>query len=382
MDLQTARTKAAALLGTATQPDHGPALVDLEDGVTGTHPFMERKEPSGFAEPEVLYFGLTQLLDLRGGERGDKVAWTIPFEFRGVHFAFELRKYGLRFMCERSRVSDPIVREVYGRARSLANIATQHLEAVQVPLQLKSGNVTFPNYFAALDRRYRFFREEALASFPAAPIVTPENIRDLDFAPYFAAQDRADDLATACVDAYFSRMDHLLVLSLGFIGDVVERGALMDFLSGNWTTKVLEQLEPGDDPPLKKLYDDLNTLRREWRNPWAHGGFKSKGASFYFHVPRVGALPVTLSSDERRTIDLQATEPDFQHALATFDHCDRLLAEGKLKYAFQWAESGLDLAVDADSRSGLRAAMSSQEAFDAFLDGVGRRQDMLENVDY
>jgi hypothetical protein len=382
MELETARAKAAQLLGAATQSSHTGDLVDVQDGVTGAHTFMVRKTPAGFAVPAVLYFGLTQLLDLQEGERGDKVVWTIPFEYKGVQFAFELRKSGLRFMCDRERILESLVAEVVGRARSLCRIAAQHLDAEHVPPQLKSGNVTFPNYFGALEHRYRFFRAQAEASFAAVPVVTADNARDIDAAALSEMLDRAGDIATACIDAYFSRIEHLLILSVAFTGDVVDRGELLEFLRASWTTKVCTQLKPGEDAELGNLYEELVTIRREWRNPWAHGGFKSGGASFYFHVTGVGVLPVALSWDERRILDLATPEHSFTRAVEAFDAFDRLLRQGKLEHAFRWAESGLDLAVDAESRADIRAAMRSREAFDAFVDGVALRRDMEANVEF
>ena len=383
IDLKTARARAATLLGEATQPTTAPGLIDVDGGGPGEHSFMQGKTPSGLGESGLLYFGLTQLLDLTECERGDKVAWSIRFEFRGRHFAFELRKFGLRLRSDDGERGDPLLREVHWRARALARIAARHLASVHVPAQLQAGTVTIPNYFDALEWRYRFFRDQAEALFASLPVLTAANVLEVDLSAYNETSSRAGAFATSCIDAYLSRVDHLFVLSLAFTGDVVERGGLLEFLGASWSKKFCEQLKPGDDPRIAKLYEELVTLRREWRNPWAHGGLKSGGASFYFHAPGVGALPVSLSKSEGRQImDLETPERNFNRALELFDEFDEVLEHDKLRYTYRWARSGLDLPVDAGTRQQARDAMRSPEDFEDFVEGVGRHRDMVDNVEY
>ena len=83
--------------------------------------------PGGFPFPGLILFGFTELLGLTPYGPQEKLRWGLDFEFRGAIFAFELRKFGLRFSCERAHLDAPVVREVIGRTRGRMDVVENYL---------------------------------------------------------------------------------------------------------------------------------------------------------------------------------------------------------------------------------------------------------------
>jgi hypothetical protein len=80
--------------------------------------------------------------------------------------------------------------------------------------------------------------------------------------------------SVAMVDAFFSRLEHMLVLLRAFCGTPMRDSKLTALLGMAWDdkTKVLVDV---DDPSMQKLYSDLKRIKKRVRNPFAHGGVEN-----------------------------------------------------------------------------------------------------------
>jgi hypothetical protein len=298
MDLDEARLQAKSLFGDVGPPTRS-LLVEVGRREGSGKGFLEQLEtmtPKGFPLPGLLLFGLTQLLDLSDDGPGEKVRWTVRFALRGATFGFELRKFGLRMLCEPANLDTPITKEVLGKARALTNIVEQYLSESYILAQIKAGNVTMANLYSRLDERYRFLREQAEVAYARPP--PPPETGESEFTTWYhqdlGRPDREGGaLATAAVDAYFSRIDHLFCLAAAFRSGPLPCASIVEFLGSNWPSKARAILNL-QLPAAKTFYDKLVNVREEWRNPLAHGGFLSGGGSLYFHLPNVCALPARL----------------------------------------------------------------------------------------
>jgi len=273
-----------------------------------------------------------------------------------------------------------------GRCRGLTDIVEAYLTDELVEKQMADGNITVENLYERLDFRYRFLREKAEAYYatPPPPPETGQSDSGGTWTRYDPGKPQREGgaLATAAVDAFFSRSEHLFLLAYGLLGGGRRAVSVLDFLSSNWPAKARVILDLSD-PKAKNLYDALLGIRERWRNPLAHGGFLSGGGSFYFHVPGVGALPAQL----RRTpsgvkFGFRLTEKSFAEIARLFDEFDSYLAAGPLRHAVKWAAAGLDVAFDGESRSTYLKAMQSDEAFDDFLQWSSMDADRHDNMDY
>ncbi len=249
MNLEEARRLAAEIFGEARPSSgHRPLIeVGRREG-EGKGFYAQLMTPPGFTIPELLLFGFVQLLGFESYGPEEKMRWGVIFDFRDQRFAFEYRKFGLRFLCEPSILDSPLVEDVLGRARGLARLVERFLADGYVAQQLAQGLVTIQNLYPRLDFRYHYLREQAQAAYrrPKPRPVTTETA----FGPAITLDPKRPEreggaLANAAVDAYFSRQEHLFVLSAGFIDHILAQEDLIDFLGSNWSTKARRALDLG-----------------------------------------------------------------------------------------------------------------------------------------
>ena len=390
MDLSSARERAFEILGGACSPTREPdGFVELGRHEGEGKGFLEQLQsmtPPGFPIPDLVFFGLTQLLDLPFYGPEEKMRWGVAFEFRGAIFAFELRKFGLRFLCEPANLDSRLVTEVLGRARGLTDVVESYLADELVPNALASGQVTVPNLYSQLDRRYLFLRAKALDAYAQPPPAPESGVSKggSRWTRFDAGRPEREGgaLATAAVDAFFSRSEFFFVVASAMREAPMVDGGLQAILMAGWQDRARLLLDLRD-PATKGLYDELVAIREEWRNPLAHGGLHVGGASLYFHVPGVAALPFRL----RRTpggvkARFRLNEESFESILRVFDRFDDALSVGPLRFAKKWAESGLDVAFDEKSLSEYRGAMESDAVFGEYIEYMSGMADMHANMDY
>lgn len=388
MNLVEARAAARHQLGDASALVRPAPMIELGRRETEGKGFFEAiaaMTVKGFPIPELILFGFSELLGFTPDGPGEKVRWTIAFEFRGVGFIYELRKLGLRLLIEESSIDSPIVKEVLGRTRALTDIVECHLTTEVLPKQLVAGAIVVSNSFSFLSKRCLFLRKEAFAAYGRPP-PPPEKVLGQGFTATVSHAGvptfEGGSLAAAAVDAYFSRLELLFVIASAFHPNALGGEGVAVFLNKKWADRAISLLDL-QDASVKKLYDRLSAVRENWRNPLAHGTFQSGGASLYVQVPGIGALPARL----RRTpagvqAGFQLSSESFESICGLFDEFDANLAQGPLRFGLRWAESGLDIAFDSDSLAQYRAAMVSDEEFEEFLDGTARATDRHDNMDY
>jgi hypothetical protein len=73
---------------------------------------------------------------------------------------------------------------------------------------------------------------------------------------------------------------------------------------------------------------------------------------------------------------------DFDVLTKTFSYVDDWLRTSKASYGIRWAEGGLDVAFDEDSRAKYLAAMASEDEFDEYLERESMRADMIANFEF
>lgn len=97
--------------------------------------------------------------------------------------------------------------------------------------------------------------------------------------------------SVAMVDAFYSRLEHQLILLRAFHGRPLTQGELKAFLSLNWDEKIRAFIDVDANAATQKLYSQLKQLKERIRNPFSHGGVENDGGSLFVHAPSIGALP-------------------------------------------------------------------------------------------
>jgi hypothetical protein len=343
-----------------------------------------------FPVPELV---LITLRDGLGCERFgpfEKCRWSVPVVYRGVPFAFEYRKCGLvaQTVTNESLVA-LLLPEFFGKLKKAVNATADALKDL-CQSQITSLSVTVANLFPDLDRMYRFFRENATESYrtPDSPMrvtAVDEKGEPKAWAGSFLQGPRKGFYhTTAMLNAYFSRLEHVLVLVLPFTTFDETEFDLLDYIGSTWDDKYRRLFDVEKDKEAKRLYDRMKVAKERYRNPIAHGGFEKGGASLYFHVPTVGALPASLVAvrDSWTFSFIPIPEASYEEICALFDEVDAFLTRSLTKYGWRFAGSGLDVVFDGKTRDEYRRAMATDEAFEAMLKKLSLEEDFHRNMEH
>jgi hypothetical protein len=319
-----------------------------------------RPEPAEFPVPDLVLFGLRNVLGFSWSGPEEKVRWSVYGMFTGVLVSFEMRKFGFTICVVKGANID------FKRLCGQLQVAVKHVEGWLAPLaelQAMEGNVTIANRHNEFDSRYRFFRGLADQSYRRADKKPRSNVKrktkdelsavfgDLtaNLNHMMRAKTQAFYYSTAMVDAFFSRLEHMLVLLRAFCGTPLRNGELTGFLSMTWDDK-LKALVDVDEPAVQRLYSGLKRIKERVRNPFAHGGVENDGGSLFVHIPTVGAMPANFTQirDSVRFNFIPVDKDDHSSACAVFDGFEKEIREGPLNGAYSLVASGVDPSFAAE----------------------------------
>ncbi len=308
--------------------------------------------------------------------KGEKLLWTIPFKYKSYPLLLSHRKFGLQILSNYGTTPpQALVKEMLKQLNKAIRI-TQKLVQPYADQQVKAGNVTIVNSYHKLNMMYRFFRRKAKERFrragraPASLVPGESGL----IAPLLNWRVKHEHegayYATAMIDAFFSRLEHVLVIILPFVGFDPVRDDLVAFISSGWKDKFKRIFDVKHNRLAKSLYDQLDSIRERYRNPVTHGYFEKAGASLYFHVPGLYAVPVRLSKfrEGLHYSFFPITEASLDELCCVFDKTDTLFKSGAPGKGFLFARSGLNIAFDVNSVAEIHKACSSNKSLKEYIE--------------
>ena len=344
----------------------------------------------------------TLVLEERGAEylpRGDKTAWEMAFRYSGVHCTLALQKFGLRLYVDADAVSPDdapdFAAQLVGKLQKGVRLIEKPVLRPLADKQLEDGNVTIANQTGWLRGTYEHFVAAARIAFAAdVKLVKPKETEGkgpLESLGILDALSKEMNRSTvgayntlAAVNAYFSLLEHKLVLVLPFVGFEPSGGALATFIGDRWGDKIKKVFNVDNDSDASRHYNRLHEIAETYRNTYAHGGFDKEGAAVWVHLPDLGAVPARLS-DIREAPHFElfpVDEKNLDEITQAFDEVDEWLLTAKTKYGIRFAAAGLDVMYDERSRRQYAEAMTDNEEFERFLDASSRMQDDIANFDF
>lgn len=344
-----------------------------------------------FPVPGLVYLLLSRVVGLKCYGPWEKMVWGFHFEHNGQIFALQFEKFGLR--AYGPELADDTEEKSIARVevalqrieKSLRHIEPYFAELVRVSTdELK---VTVPNLYHQLDERYRFFRERAktaYASKPEAPRVIwqsedgkSQTTESRPFQPVI----EGGYFAGAMLDAFFSKLEHELVVVLPFSDAMPRVKNLTSFIGSFWGDKwkLVLSLENTDSA---RLYGRLRVAKERIRNVLGHGGFEKRGASLLVHS-EAGAIRAALSrhKDSIHFNLFPIPHESFDELCGLLDAVEEYLEE-TLGFGAAWLKSGLDVCFDDASREKYRNAMGSEDDFQQLIERTGHEADMYANMDF
>jgi hypothetical protein len=249
--------------------------------------------------------------------------------------------------------------------------------------QMHAGKVTVLNQSRRLRQMYGYFREGAEAAYAGCGRL-PERTPD-GWTRIMPKEQEAFYNTFAMVTAYFSWLEHILVLAHPFVTGAAPESAIRDFARLRWRDK-FKRLLPLRDRPVMRAYNRLVDLSEDYRNPWAHGALDPRHGAIAFHLPGFGAVPAGIRPSDFSAVFYRVPfgEDGFNRAVTELEAVDRFLHEhAATRLAMRWIESGLDVAFDSESRVEYAAASSEDlEAFEEFIQYSAHMADQHDNMEW
>lgn len=347
------------------------------------------------------------IVDVIGGHdvgRGEKQAWAAPLEMDGNLIWFAFTKFGVSatvYGVETEEEAADIVADCMRRMGKAIPVVTRDLIEPLIAEAVTQGAFTVPNRFGYFHNMYMYAHLRSLSEDTAARAAVTEPVHETHgnggASTYFAGADVARDAefeAVGSLFAFFSLLEHLLVIGLAFTEYDPLQEPFGEFLRMNWGEKFKQVvgLKAKDD---KLIYDTLRLLADENRNPSAHGGVDRDVANVHAHLVGYGAVPTGVTSTSQRPT--YTFEPELPQSVFPFaDYhffggsadgwkaVDEVLAwmrSGPLADPFTYGESTLPVWFDSDSRRELRAAAAAGE-LEEFMDRRSFMIDRASNMDW
>ena len=372
--------------------------------------FIAERTEAGETLPAyyLVYFLLVELLEFRDLGRSEKIAWSIPIDFNGVAYLIEHRKFGVGIFARKAPETEQDAQRIVALIKKGVRAAKPYFEWL-ARRAVSQSKINVSNFGRRLFDRYIYLRDSfrvtsAKAMESKALYEINEGQRNFNFPSYFGREtesattselitaftpdwiletQRANWLAMAAIDAFFSWTEHVFILLAILQGKVTTGPEVADLVGADWGEKFKCSLEIPEQA-TKVHFDELVIIRRQLRNFMAHGAFGKEGEAFSFHS-RAGAVPVVL---DRRTSKTQLSLTpelafDDTKALTTMETFIEHLWSGPRKAAQLYIqETDLPLILPMASNGTYKTAMQSVDEMQRFIDHLTRRFDDATNMDW
>jgi len=349
--------------------------VDSSDFV----PFWGHRTNAGRALPPyyLVYFLFVDLLGFPHTGQAEKVAWSIPIQFKDKVFMIEHRKMGLGVFSKSTHSDEEAAAEIVNHVQKAVKAAQPYFESRAFQAVQKSlVNVT--NKSEMLFKRYIYFLKSYQKKMKAAAVAEKKNAF---LSPkHWGLKTEAKWLGLAAIESFFSWTEHVFIHIAILNGNIKTARDVAATAEGDWQPKF--KLALGlNDPVSKNFFDQLVIIRREVRNFVAHGAFGKQGEAFEFHS-KAGAVPVLLPhlAGSRKFLLRSDLSLSDEKALILIDEFIKHLWSAERAPAAVYIKSGLPLILTYVSDGTYAKAMRSISDMDRLIYHIahqfGRAADM------
>ncbi|KQM38227.1 hypothetical protein ASE59_13210 [Sphingomonas sp. Leaf10] len=330
--------------------------------------------------------------------QGEKVLWTVRGTIDGQRVAFALQKFGFTVFFPKDRAD--LKARVEGQLRAALWEVESYLSDF-AEAQVEAGEVVIANHFSEFEDRYRFHRQLADAAhglkleppddtvdaqgnvIARSGIISPDITQRMN--RMATMQREAFFHSTAMIDAYFSCLEHRLVLLRAFTGRPFEPGEVLELLRMRWGDKLKDVLGLPYSTEAAAIIGRMRRIKERIRNPLSHGGVENDKGSIHFHLPRIGMIPANFTrfGDSIRFSVIPVGADGHAEVCETFDALDALLSTGALASPHQFVRWGIDPNFDAaHSAEYAEAIAEGPEGVDTFIEAWSRRWENFQNMDF
>ncbi len=344
--------------------------------------------------PALVLFLFNRVLGYRQIDPGDKGRWALGCSVAGQPVAFFDRKFGFEILVARGSTLEK--KRILFPLKAALRVVEEELLVSAANEQIHDCRVAVINRFGEFSHRYQYFRTKADELFAQAKIrpADREGLEGLEiFSAVTAGMNRAAVaereaffLSVAMVDAYFSLLEHRLILLRAFTGKPMAAGDFEKLLGANWERKMVTVLDlnlKGKDG--KAMLGQLRRIKERIRNPFAHGGVENDRGSIYVQLPGFGAVPGNFSrAKDSVRFNFRPIQSDDHSAMCgVFDRLDAIFEAGDLSLPHRFLDVGVDPAFDAVTLAEYAAAIKGgPDTVEEWIEAWSREWERHRNADY
>jgi hypothetical protein len=180
--------------------------------------------------------------------------------------------------------------------------------------------------------------------------------------------------------SFFSLLEFLLDVLYAF---EQHNEKFFEFRKKNWNIRFKSLLNFNKHKELKRIYEELLSIKKNYRNPLTHG--LTNEISLLVPLASVGLIPLSYRNLSNKTY-YSFFEIEKEDALRMIDLFREFLAflENKEPYKFYilYLKCGFSIPIDANEISKIKKKMSSEEEFQEYIERESYIEDMFINRDF
>jgi hypothetical protein len=344
------------------------------------------------SEYYLVYFMFIDLLEYNYIGHSEKVAWSIPIEYKGKYYVLEHRKLGFGLFIKNENTDEVFALEIVELITKAINKAKPYFEW-RAKTALNSPQINLLNRCDDLLQRYLYFRSMYDIKYKEYITRKDEVIRKTHKTkngeytsvsyPSIDILKQAEWLGISVVDSFFSWTEHIFI-HLAVITNGISKGTdVADLSISDWQDKFKKAI-PLEDPDVIKMYNELIIIRKQISNYIAHGSFGKNGEAFTFHSG-AGAAPVVLSySKGKYNTSLTKIDPESDESVfKTIDKFITFLHEGPTGPAMLYLqESGLPTILTLSKKGTYKSALKSFAEMNELIEHLNYQFDQAANMDW
>ena len=352
--------------------------------------FTAKRTNAGRSLPPyyLVYFLLVELLGFRNLGRFEKIAWSVPVDYKGKAFLIEHRKFGLGIFANNLPDDEADAKEIASLINAAIEVAKPYFSE-KADQAADGSNLNVSNKADQLFRRHEFFLEQYLAKREEAK--ARENERNTTTRGSFTLVKRpavqlnkeANWLALSAIETFFSWSEHVFILIGVLQGKLTTGKQIRKLTNSDWFSKFNIVFDTSDSEAESYL-SELKLIRKQLRNFDAHGSFGKNREAFHFHSA-VGAVPLHLPY--KQDVD----EFKFGRGIEFVEHEAIELIQRFIK--FLWSDcrtpaqlyiqvSDLPLILSHATDGTYSQAMSSTKDMEQFIHYLSVQFDNHANMDF
>tara|TARA_R100001369_G_scaffold70979_3_gene98741 strand:- start:1460 stop:2692 length:1233 start_codon:yes stop_codon:yes gene_type:complete len=336
----------------------------------------------------LLYFLFVDLLGYKNLGQFEKVAWSVPIDYKGTAYLLEHRKLGMGLFASDKENQESDCREIVKKIAKAVKAAKPYFEWVANEAA-KRSDLNVLNHSLRLHDRYTYFIDEYKKKIQEANSRKDEVIRTQYSEnswgveiPYHGLKRESEWLAISAIDAFFSFTEHVFIHSAILKGVILTGEDVANLADNEWASKFKACLDI-QDQEIKTHYDHLVSIKRQIRNYIAHGAFGKNGEAFQIHSG-AGAVPLLMPHQKGGSRFSMQSGIEFNEEEAI------KAVEGFME--FYWAsnifpeviyiQSSMPSILPYASDSTYDRAMSSIQEMEGFVEYLTRMHDDAANMDW